>query len=215
VNPPLQHLVLELNRHKFINKKGGNMRKLIYYVACTVDGFIAREDGSFDCFPMSGEHFADLFDAFPETFPARFHEALGISFSGNKQFDAVLMGRKTYEVGLKISLTNPYPSLKQYVFSRSMKASPDENVELVAGDAVGLVKELKQETGKDIWLCGGGELAATVVSEIDEMIVKLNPVVIGAGIPVFSRAVSTMNLELCDRKIYNNGFMLLHYRLQK
>jgi dihydrofolate reductase len=191
------------------------MRKLKYYIACTVDGFIAREDGSFDCFPMSGEHFADLFDTFPETFPAHFHEALGISFSGNKQFDAVLMGRNTYEVGLKIGLTNPYPSLKQYVFSHSMKASPDRNVELVSDDAVGLVKKLKQETGKDIWLCGGGELAATVVSEIDEMIVKLNPVVIGAGIPVFARAIAPTNLELVDRKIYSNGFMLLHYRLQK
>jgi dihydrofolate reductase len=215
VNPPLQHLALELNRHKFIiNKKGGNMRKLKYYIACTVDGFIAREDGSFDCFPMEGEHFADLFDSFPETIPAHVQKALGIP-PENKQFDAVLMGRKTYEVGLQIGLTNPYPTLKQYVFSRSMRASPDENVELVSGDAVGLVKELKQETGKDIWLCGGGDLAATVFSEIDEMIVKLNPVIIGAGIPLFSGAVSTTNLELCDRKIYSNGFMLLYYRLQK
>ncbi|MCU0543058.1 MAG: dihydrofolate reductase family protein [Oscillatoriaceae cyanobacterium Prado104] len=191
------------------------MRKLIYYVACTVDGFIAREDGSFDCFPMSGEHFADLFDRFPETIPAHLHEALGINFLGNKQFDAVLMGRKTYEVGLNVGLTNPYPSLQQYVFSHSMNVSPDENVELVAGDAVELVKELKKETGKDIWLCGGGELAATLVSEIDEMIVKSNPVIIGAGIPVFARAIAPTNLELVDRKIYNNGFMLLHYRLQK
>lgn len=191
------------------------MRKLKYYVACSVDGFIAREDGSIDGFPLEGEHFADLFDSFPETFPARFHEAMGINFSGNKQFDAVLMGRKTYEVGLKVGLTDPYPSLKQYVFSRSMTASPDENVKLVAGDEVELVKDLKKESGKDIWLCGGGELAATVVSEIDEMIVKLNPLVIGAGIPMFARAIAPTNLELVDRKIYNNGFMLLHYRLQK
>jgi dihydrofolate reductase len=191
------------------------MRKLIYYVACTVDGFIAREDGSFDCFPMAGEHFADLFDRFPETIPAHLHEALGINFSGNKQFDAVLMGRKTYEVGLNVGLTNPYPSLKQYVFSHSMKASPDRNIELVSDNAVGFVRELKQETGKDIWLCGGGDLAATVVSEIDEMILKLNPVIIGSGIPLFSRAMNPTNLELTDRKIYDNGFLLLHYRLQK
>jgi len=76
-------------------------------------------------------------------------------------------------------------------------------------------KLIYQETGKDIWLCGGGELAATVVSEIDEMIVKLNPVVIGAGIPMFSGAVEPTNLELVDRQICINGFMLLNYRLQK
>jgi dihydrofolate reductase len=190
------------------------MRKLKYYIASTVDGFIAREDGSFDCFPMSGEHFADLCEFFPETFPAHAQKALGIH-PENKQFDTVLMGRKTYEVGLKAGITNPYSSLKQYVFSHSMKASPDRNVELVSENAVGLVRELKQETGKDIWLCGGSDLAATVFSEIDEMIVKLNPVVIGAGIPLFSGAVSPTNLELCDRKIYSNGFLLLHYRLQK
>ena len=189
------------------------MRQLKYYIACTVDGFIAHEDGSFDCFPMSGEHFADLCELFPETFPAHAQKALGIR-SENKQFDTVLMGRKTYEVGLNFGVTNPYPTLKQYVFSRSMKASPDENVELVSENAVGVVRELKQETGKDIWLCGGGDLAATVFSEIDEMIVKLNPVIIGAGIPLFSGAVSPTNLELCDRKIYSNGFILLHYRVK-
>ncbi|MBE9121225.1 dihydrofolate reductase [Tychonema sp. LEGE 07199] len=190
------------------------MRKLKYYIACTVDGFIAREDGSFDCFPMSGEHFADLFEFFPETIPAHVQKALGIS-PENKQFDAVLMGRNTYEVGLNVGLTNPYPSLKQYVFSRTMETSPDENVKLVSDNPVAFVKELKKEAGKDIWLCGGGNLAATLVSEIDEMIVKLNPVVIGAGIPVFGRAIEPTNLELVDRKIYSNGFMLLHYRLHK
>ncbi len=190
------------------------MRKLKYYVACTVDGFIAHEDGSFDCFPMSGEHFADLFELFPETFPVHAQKALGIR-PENKVFDAVLMGRKTYEVGLNVGVTNPYPTLKQYVFSRTMKASPDQNVQLISDDAVGLVREFKQEAGKDIWLCGGGDLAATLFSEIDEIIVKLNPVVIGAGIPVFARAIAPTNLELVDRTIYSNGFMLLHYRLQK
>jgi dihydrofolate reductase len=56
-----------------------------------------------------------------------------------------------------------------------MEASPDENIELVSDNPVAVVKELKKETGKDIWLCGGGALATTLFSEIDEMIVKLNP----------------------------------------
>ncbi|WP_242724036.1 hypothetical protein [Microcoleus vaginatus] len=46
------------------------------------------------------------------------------------------------------------------------------------------------------------------------MIVKLNPVVIGAGIPLFSREIERTNLEVADRKIYSNGFMLLHYRVK-
>jgi dihydrofolate reductase len=85
------------------------MRELIYYVACTVDRFIAREDGSFDFFLAEGEHFADLLESFPDTIPAHLRDAMGVR-AGNKLFDVVLMGRKTYEVGLKVGLTNPYPT---------------------------------------------------------------------------------------------------------
>jgi dihydrofolate reductase len=83
------------------------MRKLTYYVACTVDRFIAREDGSFDFFPMGGEHFADLLTSFPETIPAHLRGALGVS-GENRHFDAVLMGRATYEVGLKVGMSCAY-----------------------------------------------------------------------------------------------------------
>lgn len=76
------------------------MRELKYYVACTVDRFIAREDGSFDFFLMEGEQVVDLLESFPETIPAHFRDRLGIS-GENKCFDVVLMGRRTYEAGLK------------------------------------------------------------------------------------------------------------------
>lgn len=189
------------------------MRKLIYYVACTADGFIAREDGSFDFFPVEGEHFADLFNSFPETVPSHLREALGVR-AENKLFDAVLMGRNTYEVGLKVGVTSPYSTMKQYLFSRGMKESPDANVELVSGDAVGFVRRLKEEAGKAIWLCGGANLAATLFTEIDEIIMKLNPILLGSGIPLFSGAVPPTALELAESKIYGNGFMLLHYRVK-
>lgn len=189
------------------------MRELKYYIACTVDRFIARSDGSFDFFPMEGEHLADLLESFPETVPAHLREALGIR-GDNKWFDVVLMGRRTYEVGLKVGVTNPYPQMKQYLFSRTMKESLDENVELVSGDAVALVRELKKQTGKDIWLCGGGDLATTLFPEIDEIIMKLNPILLGEGIPLFSGVVKLTAVELIDSKIYSNGFMLLRYRVK-
>jgi dihydrofolate reductase len=125
------------------------------------------------------------------------------------------MGRKTYEVGTKIGLTNPYPTMKQYLFSRSMKESPDEQVTLVSSDAVEMVKRLKEESGKDIWLCGGSGLAATLAPEIDEFIIKLNPVIIGSGIPLFSGPIALLNLVLADSKVYSNGFMRLHYRVRR
>ncbi len=189
-----------------------SVRKLIYYVAITVDGFIARDDGSFDCFLSEGEHLADLFNSFPETVPAHLRDLLGVR-AENQRFDTVLMGRATYEVGSKIGVTSPYPHLRQYLFSRSLKESPDQAVELVSEDAVAKIRELKQQVGKDIWLCGGGELATQLFPEIDELILKVNPVVIGSGIPLFRGAVAPTAVELTDSKIYGNGFMLLRYRV--
>jgi dihydrofolate reductase len=188
------------------------MRELKYYVACTVDRFIAREDGSLDDFTAEGEHFADLLESFPETIPAHLRNALGVH-AANKQFDVVLMGRRTYEVGLKFGVTNPYPHLEQYLFSRSLKESPDGNVQLVSENSTDVIKELKQQAGKDIWLCGGGDLATMVFTEIDEIILKVFPFLLGSGIPLFSGGTPKTDLDLKSHKVYDNGFMLLRYRL--
>jgi dihydrofolate reductase len=177
------------------------MRKLKYYVACTVDGFICREDGSFDCFMKKGlgegDHVTDYLQSFPT-------------------FDAVLMGRKTYEVGLKAGVTNPYPMMKSYVFSRTMKASPDAQVNLVSDNATDVVRRLKSEPGKDIYLCGGADLAATLLAEglVDDILVKLNPILLGSGVPLFSRRIKLTYLERVGCKPYENGVVLLHYRLK-
>ena len=190
------------------------MRKLVYYVACTADGFIARADGSFDCFPTGGEHFADLVASFPETVPSHLRDALGVR-AENRRFGAVLMGRRTYEVGLSVGVTSPYPQMEQYLFSRSMKESPDAAVGLISGDAAAKTRELKRGPGKDIWLCGGGELAWQLFPEIDELILKVNPVVIGAGIPLFRGEVGATALEVAWSKSYSNGFRLVHYRVKR
>jgi dihydrofolate reductase len=163
---------------------------------------------------MEGEHFADIFGHFPETIPGHLRDVLNVH-GENQHFDSVLMGRATYEVGLKIGVTSPYPHLRQYLFSRSMAESPDPAVELVSGDALARVRELKQEEGKDIWLCGGGELATHLFPEIDQLILKVNPVVIGSGIPLFRGAVETAALELADSKRYGNGFMMHRYRVKR
>ncbi len=174
------------------------MRKLKYYVACSIDGFIAHEDGSFDGFLPEGESVTDYLESL-------------------KEFDVVLMGRKTYEVGLKEGKTDPYPTMKSYVFSRTMKESPDKRVEIVSDNVGELVKNLKDETGKAIYLCGGSQLATTLFEEnlIDEIILKVNPFLMGSGIPLFARAIAQTALELTDSKIYENGVVLLHYQVKK
>jgi dihydrofolate reductase len=191
------------------------MRELRYYVACTVDGFIARQDGSFDFFPTSGEHMTDLMAAFPETFPGHVRQALGIDAS-NQCFDAVLMGRRTYDVGAQIGVTSPYPHLAQYLFSRTQRASPDQAVHLVSQDPVAFVQRLKQQSGKDIWLCGGGELATVLFPEINELILKVNPILLGGnGVPLFADEVPLTTLELVDSRRYSSGVQLQRYRLTR
>lgn len=188
-------------------------RKLAYYVACTLDGFIARTDGSFDGFLFQGEHFADLIEWFPETFPAHLRSKLGVSATA-RRFDTVLMGRATYEVGLRQGFTNPYQPLRQLVVSRSMSKSPDAAVELYGGPPLDLVRGLKKESGLDIWLCGGAKLAASLFTEIDELILKINPILIGAGIPLFDAAVGTRPASLIEHKAYSNGFVLARYGIE-
>jgi len=189
------------------------MRRLVYLVAVTADGFIARTDGSFDGFLTDGEHIEDLFRRFPETFSAHFRQQpvdLGRTEFG---FDTVLMGRRTYEVAAKAGILSPYPHLRQIVFSRSIDGARYEPVQVVAGDAVQFVQRLKQDPGGSIWLCGGSELAGTLLDEIDELVLKVNPVVLGDGLSPFHKAVPAKQMELLSSHMYNNGVALMHYRL--
>jgi dihydrofolate reductase len=172
------------------------MRKVKYHVATTVDGFIGHEDGSVDGFVMEGDHATEFLESL------------------QNDYDVVLMGRKTYEFGLRLGVTDPYPWLEQYVFSRTMEKSPDPNVYLVSQDVVGFVRDLKEKVGKDIYLCGGANLAATLFAEglIDEIVLKVNPVLFGSGIPLLSRVVEQTALKLTGAKSYDNGVVLLRYR---
>jgi len=174
------------------------MRKLKYHVAVTLDGFIAHTNHTVHGFVEEGEHVTDYFASL------------------KNDYEIVLMGRRTYEFGFQFGVTNPYPWLRQYVISRSMEKSPDANVELVSENIFEFVSELKREDGKDIYLCGGANLAASLLEEglIDEIVVKLNPVVFGMGIPLFSETTQQAALELSSSKVYENGVILLNYRVK-
>jgi dihydrofolate reductase len=171
------------------------MRLLKYYVATTADGFIAHPDGSVDGFLTEGAHITDYLESL-------------------KAFDTALMGRATYEFGVRYGITNPYPWMKSYVFSKTMQSSPDENVRLVSSDAAEFVSVLKEEPGGDIYLCGGQSLATALLPLIDELILKVNPVLIGSGKALFESSASPVKLELTKTKVYDNGVVFLHYRVK-
>ena len=158
------------------------MRTLTYYVGSSLDGFIAAPDGSIDAFPVTEDVLEFMAADYPETLPTHLREQLGVTAPG-RRFDTVVMGRNTYAPALQAGIVSPFAHLDQYVVSTTLPASPDPRVQVVAGDPVELVRRLKHRPGAGIWLAGGARLAGAVLGEIDELVIKRYPVVLGAGIP--------------------------------
>lgn len=188
------------------------MRELTYFIATSLDGFVSRNDGSIDDFAFDGEHVADLLAEYPETIPTHLRSHLNVA-DENRHFDTVLMGRATYEVGSSLGVTSPYQHLRQYLFSATLEQSPDEAVALVQSKAMQTVRELKAETGKGIWLCGGPLLASALVDEIDNVVIKVNPFLMGAGKTLFAEAFPKKTLKFVSRRVYENGFAINHFKI--
>ena len=189
------------------------MRKLIYFIATSIDGFISRSDGAIDDFSFDGEHVQDLLNEYPETIPTHLRSQLNVP-DKNRHFDTVLMGRHTYDVGRAVGVTSPYQHLDQYLFSRSIDVTPDQTVSLVNSDASNHVRALKAAEGLDIWLCGGPKLASALVDEIDEIILKINPFLMGDGKTLFAHdLLPKLPLRIIDRRDYSNGFALVRYEV--
>ncbi|WP_062984713.1 dihydrofolate reductase family protein [Nocardia anaemiae] len=189
------------------------MRKLTYYVASTIDGFIATEEGSVDFFPVGGDHGPAITAQYPETLPTKVREALGID-QRNRYFDTVLMGRKTHDFGVRTGTSSPYSHLRQFVVSTTLPESPDPSVELISADPLDTVRELKRDNGLGIWLCGGGELAQVLLPEIDQIFLKLYPVVLGRGRSLFgsgSRLPEAARFRVITSRVFEDGVAFVKY----
>lgn len=188
------------------------MRKLTYFVATTIDGFIAGPNGGdpTGLFLGEGDHMDALFTEYPDIIPVHVRDMLGIA-PENKVFDTVLEGRPTYELGLAAGVANAYPHLRHYVFSRTLGESPAPGVEVIASDPVAKVRELKAEDGKRIWLCGGATIAGILRDEIDELIVKQHPLVFGSGVPLFTADFRPQRFDTADVRIFQSGVIHTTY----
>lgn len=177
------------------------MRALIYHVATSLDGFIARPDGSTHGFIESGEHVDDYLNQL-------------------KDYDATIMGRNTYEYGYQFGLIPgepAYPHMMHYIISDSLHfAHSHPQVHLIKKEnLLQKVDELKNEVGSPIYLCGGGQLAKTLLQHqmIDELIIKLNPILFGSGIHLFDGVCSGFELQPRHRIEYNNGVQMLQFQM--
>lgn len=180
---------------------GTTERKLIYYIATSINGNIADVDGNTGDFSMSAQYIPDYITSLQD-------------------YDTVLMGKHTYEAGYKYGIepgqaAPTYAHMMQYVLSQSMEQYHSEQLQVIRDDPAEFVGSLKAQEGKPIYLCGGGQLAAYLLQHrlIDEIILKLSPLIIGQGISLFADVDAAIQLELLDTKIYSDGYLFLRYRV--
>ncbi len=188
------------------------MRRLTYYIAVSVDGRISGPGDESDFYPQPAEYTAWMVEEYPDTIPTHVREHVGLAGRPNRHFDTVVMGRRTYEPALAVGITSPYAHLRQYVVSTTQEEL-DPEVTVVREDPVALVRRLKAEDSPlDIYLAGGARLAGALLPEIDRFVVKLYPLVAGAGNPMFADAAfAPAELTLTDVQTFTDGNLVLTY----
>lgn len=199
-------------------RKENSLRKLTYFIACSLDGFIGDENGDATAMFrfLDEEYLAFLKAEFPETLATHGRKALGVDHLANRRFDTIVQGRASYDLALKEGITSPYAHLREYVASRTLGTSPDPNVEIIADDLVGRIRELKaEEGGLDIYLCGGSQVAGTLLAEIDELVIKSYPIVYGTGMPMFATGLDITEFTLDTVRTFGNGVLVRSYRRKR
>ena len=175
------------------------MRNLIYDVATSIDGFIAGPGDDISMFPVEGDHVADYLERLA-------------------RYDTVVMGRRTYEFGYGFGLQpgkRAYPNMDHHIFSQSIDLPGDSEVTVVRDNAIGHLSALKHADGSEIYLCGGGGFAGFLMGHglIDQLRLKIAPVVVGSGIPLFGGAAQTAGFVPGATTRYSNGVVYAVYDL--
>jgi dihydrofolate reductase len=170
-------------------------RRVRYQVAVSLDGFLARPDGSYDW--IVDDRAIDL-------------EALF------REFDTVVMGRKTHELMISQGGTGAMPGAEVIVFSRTLRPSRTKGLRITGEDPGRVIAALKKKRGKDIWLFGGGSLfhALLAAKQVDTVELAVMPVLLGVGIPLLPPGVET-KLRLTDHRILpKSGIAVLAYQVE-
>jgi dihydrofolate reductase len=169
------------------------MKHVKYFVAASLDGYIAGSDGGVDwLFGDQDYGFADFLES----------------------VDTVLIGRSTYDFMLQHGYP-AYEDKQNFVFSATLPPENHPLVTVVSDDAAAFVRSLKDAGGRDIWLVGGGRLFRALLEAglVDEMIVALHPRLLGRGIPLLPETRFSTGLELTDVLRYETGLVTLSYRV--
>ncbi len=158
------------------------MRRVRYFVACSLDGFLARTDGSVDWLFMDRDYGMKAF------------------FAG---VDVAVMGRRTYEKARELGQES-FPGMEGFVFTHSLGAS--QKVRFVSGGVGEWLREMRGCSGKDIWLVGGGNLVRQFLeARVRSMRLCLRCIL--AGLPVFPGPFGEMELRMMKVTPYETGLI--------
>lgn len=173
------------------------MKKIIYYVASSLDGYIAGRNDDISQFILQGKGVE------------KYQQDLST-------FETVIMGRRTYEFGFQYGLQPgqpAYPNMEHYIFSDSMNIKDLANTVHIEKKSIQRVLEIKESSTTDIYLCGGGDFAGWLLDNglIDQLKLKLNPIILGEGIRLFGNSKSTHKWKLVDTESFDDGLQILTY----
>lgn len=178
---------------KRISAKPANnaYRKVVLGLGISLDGYIARLDGSVDFLFIPKDYSMGPF---------------------LKTVDALVLGRKTYDDGLKMG-GSFNSSTKNYVFSQTQPPGERNNVVFTNDSPAAVIAEIRKKPGKDIWLMGGGILIREFLKEdlVDELYLGVVPTLIGEGIPLFPAGFPQREFELVENESYSRGLISLRY----
>lgn len=173
-------------------------------IATSLDGYIARADGSVDWLPEP--HAGD--DMGMGEFMA--------------SVDTILMGRETYQISVKLMNehlggNNPYAEQQCYVLSRSLNQQDLVFGTRVEGAVRDIVESLKAEKRRGIWLMGGGDVLCQCLQEhlVDEFFIAVIPVLLGEGVRLFPPSYPQTQLQLMRSVGYENGVVALYYQVER
>lgn len=173
----------------------------MYYVAASLDGYISGPANDISLFKTEGsgvdQYLQDL-----------------------QEFDTVIMGRKTYEFGYDYGLKPgqpAYPHMDHYIFTHSLQLENRHKKVQLAQPTLEKIDTLKRGNGSDIYLCGGGIFAGWLLDNglIDVLKIKLNPIILGAGVRLLGASITQYTLHLRERQLYDHGLQFLTYDLPK
>ncbi|HEY0780809.1 MAG TPA: dihydrofolate reductase family protein, partial [Thermoanaerobaculia bacterium] len=157
------------------------MRSVVLGLGISLDGYIARLDGSVDFLFMPKDYSMAPFFA---------------------TVDTLIMGRKTYDDALRMGGSFD-GSMSAYVLSRSLPSGDRPGGVVITGEApADLVRRLRRRRGKDLWMMGGGVLARDFLAAdlVDELYLGIVPVLLGEGLPLFPSGFPQRDFELTECK---------------